>query len=225
MLVALDKPKRFHPIRSTSLLTHPLALPRHSLPLTWNRQALGWHNWRARASRAVAATPTTTSPAPTPTPLAEAHALLDAVDPNTSNGSGGRAVGASSQTSTAKPITGRIQLQRAELAQALVSPELAALRAAVEAKDSATALAWGARRRPPTEGVSGDGGGGVGRRGWGDAFAAPPSGVGGGGRQVEWNSWRGSVKGLVDGMEGVLMGLVQVMPALCSALERHLEMR
>lgn len=122
-------------------------------------------------------------------------------------------------------------LEGAALKQAASSVELFALRAAVTAKDAAVTLAWGGRS-----------GGGV-SGGWGSAFAiAPPTswkeavtiGREGGAVEAEtgrvllkqqWEAWRASVSSLVEGMEGVLAGVVAAAPSLRSSLEHHLEMR
>ncbi|CAN0327693.1 unnamed protein product, partial [Ectocarpus fasciculatus] len=42
---------------------------------------------------------------------------------------------------------------------------------------------------------------------------------------AEWETWRKSASGLVEGTEGVLAGVVDAAPSLRSALESHLETR
>lgn len=198
---------------------------------TLRKKTLGWHSWRSRAARVTsvvvpAITGTTATSAPPAKPaLAEARALLHAATPLTAaagigrdrsgGGSGGVAV-----------------LEGVALAKAATSPELAALRAAVAAKDSALALAW--------RGRVGSGGGGGSGSGWGAPFATPPptkwresvalnggvdGGVGAAQVVAAWKAWRGSVTALVSGMEGVLDGLVGAAPSVRSSLEGHLEIR
>lgn len=172
-------------------------------------QALGWHSWRARAS--LAASPTShLNTATTITTLAEAHALLNAASHP--------AAAVTRGTVGSLPGEGAVvPLEGTALAQAQASPEFAALRAAVEAKDSAVSLAWGAGRTSVTSG---------GRRGWRDAF--PPLPVAGLKRDDEVNEWRRwveSVNGSVEGMEGVLVGVVEAVPSLHSSLEEHLKTR
>lgn len=169
------------------------------------------------------------------TSLSEARALLNAVSLPSSNG--GVINGVMSVklafAGTAVPL-----LEGMALVQAKASPELVALQDAVNAKDDAAALAWGARRGVPgVDRMAGAGDVGLdetGRRGWGDAFASFPidemwkhegSGTGGGSGRAEWNAWHGSISGLVEGMNGVLAGLVDAAPSLRSALEGYLEMR
>lgn len=191
-------------------------------------QALGWHSWRAHASRAIYApadpdSPSTRGASPNTAAkvtLAEGHNLLNAVSQGRgsldSSGSGG---------SSGVPV-----LEGTALAQAAASHELAVLNAVVLSKDAAVRLAWGGRKG----GVGGSGG----RGGWGSAFPAAPlttwreavaigggGGDGGGGARQRWNSWHSSVTGLVDGMQGVLVGLVEAAPSLRSCLETHLETR
>ncbi|CAN0104014.1 unnamed protein product [Ectocarpus sp. 6 AP-2014] len=179
-------------------------------------RSLGWHSWRVLAARAAFPAPpgSNLSPPAKPT-LADGHALLDAVI-SPGNGSGG---------SGAKPVA---VLEGAALATAAASAEFAALREAVAAKDAAATMAWKWRDAP----TSGSGGGG-----WGGAFPAPPSttwkeavavAAGGGQRRhvvAEWETWRKSASGLVEGMEGVLAGVVDAAPSLRSALESQLQAR
>ncbi|CAM9364344.1 unnamed protein product, partial [Ectocarpus sp. 12 AP-2014] len=179
-------------------------------------RSLGWHSWRVLAARAAFPTPLGSNPSPSAKPtLADGHALLDAVI-SPGNGSGG---------SGAKPVA---VLEGAALATAAASAEFAALREAVAAKDAAATMAWKWRDAP----TSGSGGGG-----WGRAFPAPPSttwkeavavATGGGQRRhvvAEWETWRKSASGLVEGMEGVLAGVVDAAPSLRSALESQLQAR
>lgn len=213
---------------------------------------LVWHHWRARASRAVspssapapgqadAATPgvgggpLATVAAPM-TPLSEARALLYAVfPPNGHVATPGSALPGALYASTAGAGAGSVAfaLEGAALSQAKTSAELSALQAAVQDKENAVALAWGARRGPPK--VDSSSGGEMSRPGWGDAFAAFPvsemwkqdGGItGSGSGRAEWVAWHGSVTSLVEGMKGVLIGLVGAAPTLSSSLEGYIEMR
>lgn len=101
---------------------------------------------------------------------------------------------------------------------AAASTEFVALRAAVAAKDAAVV---------------------AGVVGCGTVFPSPPmmtwkeaaaalaagSGEGGGQERLQWDAWRKSMSDMVEGMDGVLDGLVNAAPSLRSALESHLEMR
>ena len=193
-------------------------------------QDLGWHSWRARASRAITVprvTPGSSGVDSTPAPkvtLAEARALLNAASPSTVDGIGSSSSGGDGGAGTSTAVA---PLRGDALRLATASTELAALRAAVEAKDAAIKLSLGGRR-----------GRGGGDRGWGSEFAAAPptkwreavalgrrgEGATAGPRR-EWEAWVASVTGLVEGMAGLLAGLVGVAPSLESSLERHLEMR
>lgn len=192
-----------------------VCLSRPPLPPSFSIQSLGWHSWRVLAARAAFPTPPDSNPSPPAKPtLADGHALLHAVTSpgNISGGSG------------AKPVA---VLEGAALATAAASAEFAALREAVAAKDAAATMAWKWRDAP----TSGGGGG------WGRAFPAPPSttwkeavavAAGGGQRRdvvAEWETWRKSASGLVEGMAGVLAGVVDAAPSLQSVLESQLEAR
>lgn len=178
---------------------------------------------------------------PAKTPLAEAKVLLNAVFPPeeySASISAGLILSASSPQGvaalTSEPSGPSMPyfLEGATLAQAKASQELVALQTVVQAKETAVSLAWGARRGAPA--LTSPTGEELPRRGWGDAFLNFPesemwktdSGIAGGGSgRAEWNAWHGSVSGLVEGMTGVLAGLVDSALVLRSALEAHLESR
>ncbi len=176
----------------------------------------------ASRSTTAGAAPATGLQPPKPT-LSEGHSLVNAVDfPGGTGGGGGGA----------KPIA---VLEGPALATAAASAELVALRAAVAAKDVAVALGWKRRWGTATS------------PGWGVAFPAPPAttwkeaaaaaaaaeSASDGGQQqqrrqqliVDWEVWQKSVSGLVDTMNGVLVGLAAASPSLRSSLEDHLETR
>lgn len=195
---------------------------------------------------------TTTATATTAATLAEGHALLTAAAPSSSYKTYSSSINSSKKGGVGGGVVvGR--LEGSALARAAASPELAVLKAAVSSKDDAVRLALGGRKGSGSggaagalgEGVSGGGGGGWGRAftkapstTWQEAVALgrkarekvssspPPLPLGERGRvNREWEAWHASVVGLVEGMDGVRVGVVGAAPSLRSCLEGHLEAR